>query len=52
MHVNSFYIDKYPVTNSEFKKFMDATTYRPKDDHNFLKDWKNGTYPAGWAKSQ
>ena len=23
-------------------------TTSPKDDHNFLRDWKNGTYPAGW----
>lgn len=48
MHINSFYIDKYPVTNVEFKKFLDATHYRPKDDLNFLRDWTNGMYPAGW----
>ena len=48
MHIKSFHIDRYPVTNAEFKKFLDATKYHPKDDHNFLKDWKNGTYPAGW----
>ena len=23
--------------------------YHPRDDHNFLKDWKDGTFPAGWA---
>jgi formylglycine-generating enzyme required for sulfatase activity len=50
MKVSSFFIDKYPVTNEEFKKFLDATHYRPADPHNFLKDWKNGTYPEGWAK--
>jgi iron(II)-dependent oxidoreductase len=44
-----FYIDRYPVTNAEFKKFLDAAGYRPKDDHNFLKDWRNGTFPEGWA---
>jgi len=48
MHIGSFYMDKYPVTNAEFKKFLDATHYRPKDDLNFLKDWKNGSYPDGW----
>ena len=48
MHVKSFYIDKYPVTNAEFKKFLDASAYRPNDDHNFLRDWKNGSYPDGW----
>jgi gamma-glutamyl hercynylcysteine S-oxide synthase len=48
MHVHSFYIDKYPVTNAEFKKFVDAAYYHPKDDLNFLRDWKDGTYPQGW----
>jgi len=48
MHVNSFYVDKYPVTNADFKKFLDATHYHPKDDLNFLRDWTNGTYPTGW----
>ena len=48
MHVKSFWIDKYPVTNAQFKKFLDATHYHPQDDLNFLRDWKNGTYPAGW----
>ena len=43
----SFWIDKYPVTNAEFKKFVDATHYHPKDDLNFLRDWKDGNYPAG-----
>ncbi|MGA2811306.1 MAG: SUMF1/EgtB/PvdO family nonheme iron enzyme [Candidatus Acidiferrum sp.] len=49
LHIASFYIDKNLVTNDQFKKFLDATHYRPKDDHNFLKDWKNGGYPDGWA---
>jgi len=48
--LKSFYIDTYPVTNEQFKKFVDATKYHPSDDYNFLKDWKNGTYPEGWAK--
>ena len=49
MTMKSYYIDKYPVTNAEFKKFVDAAHYRPADAHNFLKDWQNGTYPQGWA---
>jgi iron(II)-dependent oxidoreductase len=50
MQVKSFYIDKYPVTNAEFKKFVDESHYRPKDDGNFLKDWKDGNFPEGAAK--
>ena len=48
MHIHSFYIDRTPVTNAEFSKFLSSTHYRPKDDHNFLSAWKNGTYPQGW----
>jgi gamma-glutamyl hercynylcysteine S-oxide synthase len=47
-HVHAFYLDRTPVTNAEFKKFIDATRYEPKDGHNFLRDWKEGTYPTGW----
>jgi formylglycine-generating enzyme required for sulfatase activity len=50
MEIASFWIDKYPVTNADFKKFLDATKYHPKDDHNFLKNWQDGTYPPGWDK--
>jgi gamma-glutamyl hercynylcysteine S-oxide synthase len=50
MHIDAFWMDKTPVTNAEFKRFMDATHYKPADDHNFLKDWKGGAYPAGWEK--
>jgi formylglycine-generating enzyme required for sulfatase activity len=46
--ITSFWIDKYPVTNAAFKSFLDATHYQPRDSYNFLKDWKNGSYPAGW----
>jgi formylglycine-generating enzyme required for sulfatase activity len=48
--IKAFYIDTYPVTNADFKKFLDTSGYRPQDDLNFLKDWKNGTYPADAAK--
>ncbi len=49
MQLKAFYMDKYPVTNLEFKKFLDESHYRPKDELNFLRDWKDGTYPQGWA---
>jgi formylglycine-generating enzyme required for sulfatase activity len=49
MHLKAFYIDKFPVTNVEFKRFLEATHYHPRDDHNFLRDWKNGSYPEGWG---
>jgi len=47
--VARFFIDRTPVTNAEFKAFLDATHYSPADSHNFLRDWKGGTFPEGWA---
>jgi formylglycine-generating enzyme required for sulfatase activity len=46
--VKPFWIDRFPVTNAQFKAFLDASGYRPQDDHHFLRDWKDGAPPAGW----
>jgi iron(II)-dependent oxidoreductase len=48
MSVKSFFIDKFPVTNAQFKQFLDESHYAPRDALNFLRDWKDGTYPKGW----
>ncbi|MBN1935798.1 MAG: SUMF1/EgtB/PvdO family nonheme iron enzyme [Anaerolineae bacterium] len=40
-HVDEFCIDKYPVTNVQYKQFVDATK------HNIPSHWKSGTYPEG-----
>ncbi|MCK4288859.1 MAG: SUMF1/EgtB/PvdO family nonheme iron enzyme, partial [Bacteroidales bacterium] len=45
--MKSFYMDKYPVTNKQFYKFIKSAKYIPKDTTNFLKNWKNGKYPKG-----
>jgi len=48
MEIKPFFIDKYPVTNAQFKQFLDATHYAPQDSINFLRDWKGSTFPQGW----
>jgi iron(II)-dependent oxidoreductase len=48
MQMKPYFIDKYPVTNAQFKAFMDASGYQPADRHNFLLDWENGAPRAGW----
>jgi len=45
--VKAFYMDKHPVTNVEYKRFLDNSGYRPTDPNNFLKHWENGRIPAG-----
>ena len=50
LEMKAFFIDKYPVTNAQFKTFLDSSHYHPGDDHNLLKDWKSGSFPAGWER--
>jgi gamma-glutamyl hercynylcysteine S-oxide synthase len=43
----SFWIDRHPVTNADFKVFLDETSYRPIDDEQFLAHWDEGGIPTG-----
>lgn len=42
-----FFMDKHPVTNMEFQRFLNESRYRPLDTTNFLKHWENGIIPTG-----
>jgi iron(II)-dependent oxidoreductase len=45
--LDSFLIDKYPVTNARYYEFLISTGYFPKDTINYLKHWKSGVYKQG-----
>jgi formylglycine-generating enzyme required for sulfatase activity len=45
--MKGFYMDKHPVTNKQFKIFIDNTKYYPADTVNFLKHWINGNPKPG-----
>ncbi len=45
--MTSFFMDKFPVTNQQFKTFIKAANYHPADTVNFLKHWKNGEILKG-----
>lgn len=45
--MQAFWMDRTPVTNSQFRQFMQATGYRPSDTTNFLKHWPNGKIASG-----
>lgn len=47
VNLKTFYIDKYPVTNYLYMKFLEESKYYPSDTVNFLKHWKNGRFPDG-----
>jgi len=49
-----FAIDVHPVTNAQFRDFLAATAYEPKETHRFLKHWPNGPKGKipGWLEIQ
>lgn len=47
VQVKAFYMDKFPVTNSQFRKFLSTTGYKPTDTANFLRHWRRGEIPKG-----
>ena len=56
VYVESFYIDKYKVTNAQYKKFLDANPKWRKEEHSidldysgpyYLRYWNGNTYPKG-----
>ena len=46
--IETFCIDQHPVTNGQYRAFLEATSYRPRDEHNFLRHWHHGRPQAGW----
>jgi formylglycine-generating enzyme required for sulfatase activity len=48
VRIGAFHIDRYPVTNAQFKAFLDASHYRPRDDYNFLRHWERSAPRRGW----
>ena len=54
IYVDDFYIDKYEVTNAQYKDFIDGSPRWRKDrildkyhDGNYLKHWNGNNYPTG-----
>jgi formylglycine-generating enzyme required for sulfatase activity len=41
------YMDKFPVTNSQYLQFLKASRYKPSDTANYLKHWVKGKIPPG-----
>ena len=50
VEIEDFLMDRYPVTNRQFKEFLSATGYTPSDTSNFLKHWHQGTFPDSLAE--
>ena len=59
VHVDAFYMDKYEVTNAQYKAFVDANPQWQKDqiedrfhNGNYLFPWDGTNYPPGKANHQ
>ncbi|MCC7355906.1 MAG: SUMF1/EgtB/PvdO family nonheme iron enzyme [Anaerolineae bacterium] len=55
VEMRDFYMDTYEVTNADFRRFLEATGYRPAEPRNFLRHWHNGfpeeraNHPVSWV---
>ncbi|MBN2774475.1 MAG: SUMF1/EgtB/PvdO family nonheme iron enzyme, partial [Prolixibacteraceae bacterium] len=47
VQIPSFYMDQFPVTNKQFKEFLDKSGYLPDDPENFLNHWEDGNIKPG-----
>jgi formylglycine-generating enzyme required for sulfatase activity len=47
VHLAPYAIDRYPVTNDQFARFLEESGYKPRHRENFLKHWKDGAPPVG-----
>jgi gamma-glutamyl hercynylcysteine S-oxide synthase len=45
--IDSFLIDKYPVTNEQYNNFLIRTGYRPADTTRYLRHWDSGRMKQG-----
>lgn len=52
IYLDSFYMDATPVTNRQFKLFMDVTGYKPSDSSakRFLSHWEGLQCPTKWLE--
>jgi formylglycine-generating enzyme required for sulfatase activity len=50
MRMRAFHIDRYPVTNAQFERFIGESGHQPQDPHNFLRHWVDGAPVAGWER--
>ena len=59
VYIDAFYMDKHPVTNAQYREFVDANpqwrihrwlnnyNFRKYQDSDYLKNWFRGSYPTG-----
>ncbi len=51
MRLPEFSIDQFEVTNEQYRQFVRATGYQPRDITNYLKVWTGKTSHPTWAET-
>ncbi len=49
LELPAFRIDRTEVTNRQYRQFLDSSGYRPAHPENFLRHWRDGSYPSDQA---
>jgi iron(II)-dependent oxidoreductase len=47
VRIDSFLIDKYPVTNAQYYEFLQSSGYRPADTTRYLRHWEYDIFRQG-----
>ncbi|MCU0455985.1 MAG: formylglycine-generating enzyme family protein [Bacteroidales bacterium] len=47
VRIDSFLIDRYPVTNAQYYEFITKSGYVPADTARYLRHWSSGTFRQG-----
>jgi gamma-glutamyl hercynylcysteine S-oxide synthase len=50
LEIDTFLIDRYPVTNVQYREFLMNSGYRPQDTTRFLRHWTGGKFRSGQEK--
>jgi formylglycine-generating enzyme required for sulfatase activity len=50
VRIDSFLIDRYPVTNAQYYEFLTSSGYRPADTTRYLRHWQSGMITQGQEK--
>ena len=50
VRIDSFLIDRFPVTNAQYYEFLVSSGYVPSDTTRYLRHWSSGTFRQGQDK--
>jgi formylglycine-generating enzyme required for sulfatase activity len=55
LRIADYFLDRFEVTNADFRRFLESSGYHPRVEHNFLRHWQSGfpeelaDHPVVWV---